>query len=184
MAGFFNEAVLTEKGIALLAKAQAGLCTITFTKAVTGNGDYAEGEDIAKRTALKNQKQEFSLNTVTVQNVSNVFVKFIITNFKSETDYLTEGYYVKEIGLYALDPDDGEVLYAIATAVTDEWDRMPAYNDLLPAKITIDMLTEVANADTVTIEAPNKMYMYDDTTGDKYVLGVENGLLYYEEVEE
>jgi len=44
-------------------------------------------------------------------------------------------------------------------------------------------LTEVANADTVTIEAPNQMYLYDQVTGDKYTLGVENGLLYYEEVE-
>ncbi|MBE6014706.1 MAG: phage tail protein [Lachnospiraceae bacterium] len=184
MAGVFNEAVLTEKGIALLAKAQAGLTTITLTKAASGDGSYTEGEDISKQTALKSQKQEFSINTVMVQNVSNVFVKFIITNYKSETEYLTHGYYVKEIGLFATDPDEGEILYAIATAVTDQWDYLPAYNDLLPSTITIEMLTEVANADTVTIEAPNKMYLYDDTTGDKYVLGVENGLLYYEEVEE
>jgi len=111
-------------------------------------------------------------------------VKFIITNYKSESEYLTQGYYVREIGLYAQDPDEGEILYAIATAVSGHEDYLPSYNDLLPSTITIDMLTEVANADTVTIEAPNKMYLYDDTTGDKYVLGVENGLLYYEEVEE
>lgn len=29
----------------------------------------------------------------------------------------------------------------------------------------------------------NSMYLYDQTTGDKYVLGVDNGLLYFEEVE-
>jgi len=184
MAGVFNEAVLTQKGIALLAKAQAELCTIALTKAVTGDGTYTEGEDISQRTALKSQKQDFSINTVMVQNVTNVFVKFIITNYKSESEYLTQGYYVREIGLYAQDPDEGEILYAIATAVSGHEDYLPSYNDLLPSTITIDMLTEVANADTVTIEAPNKMYLYDDTTGDKYVLGVENGLLYYEEVEE
>lgn len=33
MAGVFKEAVLTAKGIALLAKAQAGRCTIKLTKA-------------------------------------------------------------------------------------------------------------------------------------------------------
>ena len=32
MAGVFREAVLTTKGIALLAKAQAGECTINLTK--------------------------------------------------------------------------------------------------------------------------------------------------------
>ena len=33
MAGIFKESVLTKKGIALLAKAQAGRCTIKLTKA-------------------------------------------------------------------------------------------------------------------------------------------------------
>ena len=184
MAGVFNEAVLTTKGIALLAKAQANICAIQFTRAVTGNGSYSSGEDLTGRTALKSQKQTFNLNTVTVKNNTNVFVKFIVTNYKSSIDYLTQGYYVTEIGLYAMDPDEGEILYAIATAVTDQWDYMPSYNNLIPAKITIDMLAEVVNADTVTIEAPNEMYLYDENTGDKYVLGIQNGLLYYEEVEE
>lgn len=183
MAGIFNEAVLTKKGIALLAKAQAGQCTIQLTKAVTGNGSYSDGEDIASRTKLKSQKQEFSLETVTVQNVSNVFVKFVITNRKSASDVLKEGYYVKEIGLCATDPDESEILYAIATAVTDQWDYMPSYNDLIPSTITVDILTEVANASEVIIEAPNYTYFYDEATGDKYVIGINNGLLYYEEVE-
>ena len=61
---------------------------------------------------------------------------------------------------------------------------MPAYNDLLPSTITMDFLTEVANATDVTIVTPNSMHLYDQTTGDKYVLGVDKGLLYYEEVEE
>lgn len=184
MAGVFNQAVLTTKGIALLAKAQGGLCTINLTKAVSGNGSYAAGEDPASRTALKNQMQEFSINTVIVQNNTNVYVKFIISNHPDEHTSLAQGYYVREIGLYATDPDEGEILYAIATAVTDQWDYMPSYNNLLPSTITIEMLTEVANASTVTIEAPNKMYLYDDNTGDKYQLGVENGVLYFEEVEE
>ena len=35
MAGVFKQAVLTAKGIALLAKAQAGECTINLTKAAS-----------------------------------------------------------------------------------------------------------------------------------------------------
>jgi hypothetical protein len=31
--------------------------------------------------------------------------------------------------------------------------------------------------------APNQMYLYDETTGTKFVLGVDNGLLYFEEAE-
>ena len=164
MAGVFKEAVLTAKGIALLAKAQAGRCTIKLTKAATGDGSYSDGEALTNRTALKSKKQEFALITVTTQNQSNV--------------------YVKEVGIYAQDPDEGEILYALAVGVANQWDYMPAYNDLLPSTITMDFLTEVANATDVTIVTPNSMYLYDQTTGDKYVLGVDKGLLYYEEVEE
>ena len=177
MAGIFQEAKLTHKGIALLAKAQAGRCTIKLTKAAAGAGSYEPGEDIATRTALKDQRQTFPLSTVTVQNTSNVFVKFVMSN-KQESGNLERGYYVKEIGIFAQDPDDGEILYAIAIGVENQWDYMPAYNDLIPSTITIDFLVEVSNAETVTIEAPNQMYLYDEKTGDKYILGVENGLLY------
>lgn len=185
MAGVFQASVLTKNGIALNAKAQAGRCKITLTKAAAGDGSYSSTEDLTSRTALKSQKQTFPLNTVTVQNQSNVFVKFIMSNHMDSAygGDLANGYYVKEIGLFATDPDEGEILYAIAIGVQDQWDYMPAYNDLLPSTITVDFLTEVSNASTVTIEAPNQMYLYDETTGDKYVLGIENGLLYYEEVE-
>ncbi len=183
MAGIFNEAVLTTKGIALLAKAQAGRCAISLTKAQTGDGSYTAGEDLKARTALKSQKQTFPLNTVRTQNQTNVYVKFIITN-KQDGGNLTQGYYVKEVGLFATDPDEGEILYAIATAVQNQWDYMPSYNNLLPSTITLEFLTEVANAANVTIVAPNQMYLYDTETGDKYVLGIENGKMFYEEVEE
>ena len=41
----FKQAVLTNKGIALLAKAQAEHATIQISKAVTGNGVYEEIAD-------------------------------------------------------------------------------------------------------------------------------------------
>lgn len=185
MAGIFNEAVLTQKGIALLAKAQAAGGTITLTKAAAGAGEHASSEDLSASTVLKDKRQEFALTSVKVQNQTNVYVKFVMSNAADKSgSSLTTGYYVKEVGIYAKGSDGVEVLYAIATAVTNQWDYMPSYNDLLPSTITVEFLTEVANASEVTIEMQNNMYLYDDTTGDKYVLGVDNGLLYYEEVEE
>ena len=127
MAGVFKEAVLTAKGIALLAKAQAGRCTIKLTKAATGDGSYSDGEALTNRTALKSKKQEFALITVTTQNQSNVYVKFIITN-KQDTGNLKNGYYVKEVGIYAQDPDEGEILYALAVGVA-RLQRPPPVHD-------------------------------------------------------
>lgn len=184
MAGIFNEAVLTQKGIALLAKAQAG-GTITLTKAVSGAGEHASSENLSACTALKDKRQEFALTSVKVQNQTNVYVKFVMSNAEDRSgNSLATGYYVKEVGIYAKGSDGVEVLYAIATGVANQWDYMPSYNDLLPSTITVEFLTEVANASEVTIEMQNNMYLYDDTTGDKYLLGINNGLLYYEEVAE
>ena len=53
MAGVFDRTALTAKGQAMLAKAQANICNIEVTRAVTGNGSYAAGEDLTSKTALK-----------------------------------------------------------------------------------------------------------------------------------
>lgn len=188
MAGVFKAAVLTKKGIALLAKAQTEGATIELVKAVTGDGSYSGSEDLTSRTSLKQQKQEFKLTSVRRQNETNVFVKFMITN-KQESGNLLSGYYIKEVGIYAKDPDEGEILYAIAIANENQWDYLPAYNDLLPSTISVNFLAEVSNADSVIIKmaAPaqvNSLVLTDDDTGTKYRFGIKSGAFYYEEVDE
>ena len=153
----FKEAVLTRKGIALLAKAQAEEKTISFTRAVTGNGTYEDGEDISQRTELKSYQQEFAPTTIARQNETNVYVRFSITNNPSY-GALQHGYYVTEIGLMAMDPDDGEILYGIAIAEEDKADYLPAYNNLLPAVIGVDFLIEVDNAEEVIITTDLSAY--------------------------
>ena len=146
----FKEAVLTRKGIALLAKAQAEKKSIAFTRAVTGNGIHEDGEDISRCTELAGYQQEFAPTTIARQNETNVYVRFSITNNPSYGP-LEHGYYVTEIGLMANDPDEGEILYGIAIGEEDKCDYLPAYNNLLPAVIGVDFLIEVDNAENVTI---------------------------------
>lgn len=157
----FNAAVLTAKGIALLAKAQAGQTNIEFTKAASGDGSYEAEESLLTVEALKAQKQEFPINKVSVVNDATVFVKFLITN-QQEAGNLAQGYYVKEVGLFATDPDEGEILYAIATAVENQWDYMPAYNGLLPAAITVEFSAEVSNASEVIIRSNGAYLLVED----------------------
>lgn len=146
----FNEAVLTRKGIGLLAKAQAGQSGIKLTKAASGCGSYEEGESLVEKEALKDQKQEFPIDKLSVQNSTTVSVRFTITN-EQATGNLQEGYHVKEVGIFAEDPDEGEILYALATTVEGQWDYMPAYNSLLPTYISVEFYAEVSNAANVTI---------------------------------
>lgn len=161
----FNAAVLTAKGIALLAKAQAGQTNIEFTKAASGDGSYEAEESLLTVEALKAQRQEFPINKVSVVNDATVIVKFLITN-EQNAGNLSEGYYVKEVGIFATDPDEGEILYAIATAVENQWDYMPAYNGLLPAAITVEFFAEVSNAAEVTIRSDGAYLLVEDAEAE------------------
>lgn len=184
MAGTFQSSVLTAAGLLLNAKVQAGLCgAVELTKAQAGDGTYADGDDLESMTALKSPKQTFPIEAESARDSNNVFVTFQITNHQESGD-LETGYYVKEIGLFANDPDEGEILYAIAVGTANQWDYMPAYDDLLPTIITVDFLTTVANADSVTVDVPNRQYVYDISTGTRYMFGVDNGRVFFEEAEE
>ena len=145
----WNPSKLTTKGKALLAKAQAGKCTIKITKAQTGSGQYSSGEATDTRTSLKTPVQTLPIHSKEIQNGSTLVLKVAITNKTSDTDVLKSGYEIREFGIFAQDPDDGEILYSIATASTSDY--MPAYNGVIPSVISMSYYLEVANASSVTI---------------------------------
>ena len=145
----WNPSKLTTKGKALLAKAQAGRCTIKITKAQTGSGQYSSGEATDTRTSLKAPVQTLPIHSKEIQNGSTLVLKVAITNKTSDTDVLKSGYEIREFGIFAQDPDDGEILYSIATASTSDY--MPAYNGVIPSVISMSYYLEVANASSVTI---------------------------------
>lgn len=150
----FKPGVLTAKGLALLAKWQLGRCTPTVTRAVIGSGSYGASEVITTRTALKAQKLSVGISTKYIQNASTVMLKAIFDNTT-----LSTGFKVTEIGVYAMDPDDGEILYSLAVS-TDESlaDYLPAYNGSYPSNIVFNYQIEVSNAETVTIQAGSGAY--------------------------
>ena len=158
----YRNAVTTRKGLALIAKAIAGQCNISFTKIEAGDGAYDDDEDTSKATSLKSKKQEFPISAKEVFNQSTVRLKYIVSNVNLDGSPLVEGYSVKEVGLYANDPDEGEILYAIAVAVNDKWDHLPAYNGLLPSTITMEWYAEVANANEVEIVAKPGAYVLQE----------------------
>ena len=117
----WNPSKLTTAGKALLAKAQAGQTSIQITKAQTGSGSYSSGENIEGRTALKNPKQTFPIQNKVISDAENtVILKIAITN-KSEEETLSTGYDITEFGIFAQDPQKGEILYSIATASTSDY---------------------------------------------------------------
>lgn len=156
----WNPSKLTTAGKALLAKAQAGQTSIQITKAQTGSGSYSSGENIEGRTALKTPKQTFPIQNKVISDAENtVILKIAITN-KSETETLSNGYDITEFGIFAKDPQKGEILYSIATASTSDY--MPAYNGVLPSVINMSYYLEVSNAANVTINSAGALALQVD----------------------
>ena len=142
----FKKAVITEKGLALINKVQTGSVNLEFTKISTGEGDYTDSEDLTKAIALKEKRQDFALSSIEVVDNDTVKIRTVIGN-----QGLESGYYIKEIGLYAADPDEGEILYSLAVAYQGQWDYLPSEVEMKLATITLDTFSSVANASTVTI---------------------------------
>lgn len=145
----FNAFTLTKAGISLITKALAGACSIKFTKVQSGDGTWST--DLSEATALKSQKQEFGFSKIKTVNDSTVSILAVLNNSD-----LSEGYYVREIGIYGAEEGNEsttEVLYGIVTADEGKADFMPPYNSISPQTMEIETLVAVANAAEVTIQA-------------------------------
>lgn len=142
----FMQTVITQKGVALARKTQHGNTKLEFTKLGTGAGIYAEGEELGLITALRDKKQEFVFSSFGVSDPTTVKLTSVISNKN-----LTEGYYIREIGIYANDPDEGEILYALTVAQDGKADFLPAFDGLAPVTIGLDNYLAVLNTENAEI---------------------------------
>lgn len=144
--GVFNSAVVTTKGQALLAKTVAGTCKMQFTKMALS--DTKPIGDLSTVSVLDNIKQSEPISYLGVKNATTVSCEVAFTNKD-----LKQGYFVRTIGLYADDPDEGEILYSISTAnetsVTADW--MPPFTGTGVTSLLIGVVTTVANSDNVSV---------------------------------
>ena len=168
----FKPGVLTAKGLALLAKWQLGRGTPTITRAVIGSGSYTASEVITNRTALKSQKLSVGISTKYITSASTVLLKAVFDNTT-----LSTGFKVTEIGVYAIDPDDGEILYSMAVSADESVaDYLPAYNGSYPSEIVFNYQIEVSNAETVTIQAGTGAYAPADDFNALVLVVADRGI--------
>lgn len=148
----FSNLTLTNKGLALQAKAQTGT-QLTFARVGFGDGQLASGESILDLTNLKNQKVTSNIASNEVIGDGTTRVRAVLTNTG-----LSAGFYLREVGLFATDPDEGEILYAYSNA--------GQYPDFLPAgtgntivETTISLITIIGNAPNVTATIPSGTFV-------------------------
>ena len=137
--------VITSKGQELMSRLIAGTTTATFTKIAGSDHDYS-GVSLEALTELEDVKQNVLVSKVTRTDLTLVEVLAALDNHD-----LTEGYYVKALGLYAKDGDGEEMLYAVSVETVAP-DYLPAFSGKTVSSITYRLITKVDNSEQVTLE--------------------------------
>ena len=140
MAGW-NNATMTDVGETLQAKVNAGLTQLTFTKIKVGSGvSTTNAQALTDVIASKWETTNFTVK----RDGKIVTVDTFITNTG-----ITEAFRMTEIGLFARDPDKGEVLYAYLT--DSEPDRMPAEGGSTVVSQELSLGMTFSNSGNVTL---------------------------------
>jgi hypothetical protein len=164
MAQDFDMATVTDAGKEAMQEALEEGYSMVFSRLVTGNGTYTEGETIKTRTALKSQKNWYPFSSIKRES-DGVTLKAVITNQEGGIALVTETYNINEIGIYVT-VNGTETLYAIAAVGGGTGMELPAfdgYNAMQivrewfvansnDADITVDMSTALALASDLALE--------------------------------
>jgi len=140
----YSKLITTAKGQALVAKVIAGTASdYDFTRIVASDDEY-EITDLESLTSMT-EKQSSTIAEKKVVNSVGVQVKAAFTNAS-----LAEGYYMNTLGLYATDPDEGEILFAVCIETTGNC-YMPPYTGVTVSGAIVTMTTVVSNSEDVDI---------------------------------
>lgn len=153
----YGQMVLTDQGLALYAKAQTGV-KLTFSRLQIGSGKLASGQDPTKLTALIAPIANIAINSITSSgNTSTVRGVF-------ENSGLNDPTYSCELGLFAQDPDAGEILYSYVNA-GDNGDTLPPISSG-PFSEQYQIDAAIGNATDVTAEVVEGLYALASDVGD------------------
>ena len=139
----FSSFVITNKGQSLMAKLMQGTGVADF-KNIRLSSTVYQASQLAALTSLTNVKQTAPVTKKTLVNSTAIQIEGAVDN-KS----LSTGYNINTIGLYAQDPNEGEILYAVAIAKTAGY--MPPFNGVTVSGGYFKFLVTVGNASQVTL---------------------------------
>ncbi len=150
----FEKTQLTDLGAALVGKHGLDVC---FTRVETGCGTYVSGEKVGGAATLKSKVQDIAISNAARVSEAISEVKFLISNQELAQEYL-----LTEIGVYALDPDAGEILYAICYATPENSQKILAYNGRFPFSAIISLKIEISAGAEVRFETAGGYALAED----------------------
>ena len=129
----WNSLILTNLGKELNAKINAGLTTLRFNRVALGSGTPTS----STITALSKEEQSFPFDV----NPPKVKGRVMTLEFTAHNKDLVKQYTIRELGLFAQDPERGSILFAYMT------DNAP---DIMPARGTATVVTRKMNLNITT----------------------------------
>ena len=139
---FTGAIAITNKGKALQAKVQAGTA-LNYTRIAIGDGSLS-GQQPADLNVLISEKKTISITRLKTQPGGVALVGGLLSN-----QSYTTGFYLREIGVFAQDPDVGEVLYCYGNDGANAG-LIPAGGGTTVVERNLDILTLTGNASNVT----------------------------------
>jgi len=134
----------TNRGRALQAKAQTGV-RLVFTRIAVGDGQLS-GQDISDLTALIHEIKSVTLNKYKTLPGGKAVVGGVLSN-----QDIVNGFWWRELGLFAMDPDIGEILYCYGNAgELAEYIPSPGGAQILEKQV--DIISIIGNAQNVSAE--------------------------------
>lgn len=107
--------VLTKKGISLISKILASEAKLKITRVAVGTGNVPEGIALKDMTDLIAYKMDGMISGIVgIPEANQVNVTFQVNSIG-----VSETFVITEAGIYAEDPDDGEILYAYLDLTED-----------------------------------------------------------------
>ena len=135
---------LTLKGRNLLAKIVAANRPLTLSNIGLGDGLQEENESV---TTLVNEIMKKEIESCKYnENEGQYYVRRVFTN-----EELDEGFYIREVGIYAIDPDEGEILYAYTNGGENGVDYFAPGTGKVIIKEIIEMATRFGNSEEINI---------------------------------
>ncbi|MCT3400970.1 pyocin knob domain-containing protein [Lactobacillus helveticus] len=145
----YNKTVLTNAGLELAKRANAGQAKFEITRAVTSADDWSNKtiQDLEEATAIPNIMQQGTIMDAeeVESNNSVIGVSLCFTNKN-----LSTGYQIRIIGLYVKEEgQENDFLYAVTTAATPEY--MPDFNDKVMYRFNMQMYLVIGKAQAVNV---------------------------------
>lgn len=141
--------VKTTAGLRLDQKLPNGEFDLTFTKAMSGKGQVEQSQ-LVSLTDVSEPAQALEIKDLIRPAADSDNTTLTVPIYLSNTG-LETGYELFQIGVYAQDPNDGEILYLIAQIEGDAGEPVPSEADAPGFAIHFNLAVNIANTEKVEV---------------------------------